>query len=369
VASLADAGFIPCHEVAARLGLKAVAGIPIIIKGQVYGAFTLYSQFENNFDAAALQRLSVIVGRISVALEMSLAQEQLHLLGTALASAGNGIFITDEKGHIQWANASFTRITGYTSEEVLGQGPALLKSGQHDAAYYQSLWQTIQQGQVWSSETVERHKDGSLFSVHQTITPIRNEEGEVSHFVSILDDITAQKAAAERIQYMAHFDALTDLPNRVLFHDRLCQVLAQAKRDDYQCALIFLDLDRFKEVNDSFGHHGGDLLLQAVSSRLKTCVREIDTISRLAGDEFTVLLPRVSESRNATLVAEKIIASLSEPFQLDGHEAHIGCSAGIAFYPGDADTDEELLKCADAAMYAAKEKGRGQFCLYRQING
>jgi diguanylate cyclase (GGDEF)-like protein/PAS domain S-box-containing protein len=326
----------------------------------------LYSDRDQDFDdALTQQRLSGIASRICVALETAMDQEQLRLLSTALEIARNGVFITDALGRILWVNNSFTRLTGYNSDEAIGKTPALLHSGKHDADFYQRLWQTIRQGKTWANETVEQHKSGKLFTVQQTITPIKNDDGVISHFVSVIDDITVQKEAAERIRYMAHYDALTALPNRALFQDRLHQILAQSKRNGQSSALMFLDLDRFKAVNDTLGHHIGDLLLQAVAERLKACVRETDTVSRLAGDEFTVLLPNVDGREDATLVAEKITAALAAPFNLDGHEVNIGSSTGIAFYPADADSDEALIKCADQAMYAAKEQGRGTFRFYQ----
>jgi len=363
---ISDRSFQPWHDAALRFGFKSIAGIPLFVRGQMYGALMLYSRQEHDFDdAIMLQRLAGIASRICVALEMAMDQQQLRLLSTALASAGNGVFITDARGHILWINNAFTRLTGYDSEETIGRTAALLKSGKQDASYYRILWNTILQGDTWSKETVERHKTGTLFTVQQTITPIKNDDGVISHFVSILDDITAQKETAARIQYMAHYDALTALPNRALFHDRLSQVLAQAKREGHISALMFIDLDRFKAVNDTLGHHIGDLLLQAVAERLKSCVRETDTVSRLAGDEFTVLLPHVHGREDASLIARKITAALAVPFTLDGHEVNIGCSTGIAFYPADAESDEALLKCADHAMYTAKEQGRGTFRFYQ----
>ena len=366
VFKISDSSFQPWHDAAAHMGFQSIVGIPLVVRGQMYGALTLYSKLEHDFDDnVALKRLSGIASRICVALEMAMDQEQLRLLSTALASAGNGVFITDASGKIIWVNHSFTRLTGYSSDDAIGQPPSLLKSGKQDADYYRILWDTIQRGNTWSNETVERHKSGALFTVQQTITPIKNEAGAVSHFVSILDDITAQKETAARIQYMAHFDALTDLPNRALFRDRLHQMLLQAKRDSQSCALMFLDLDRFKNVNDTLGHHIGDKLLQAVAERLKACVRETDTVSRLAGDEFTVLLPHVRGQEDAALIAAKITATLAAPFTLDGHAVNIGSSTGIAFYPADADSEEALIKCADQAMYQAKEQGRGTFCFYQ----
>lgn len=360
-----DSSFQPWRDAAVRFGFQSIIALPLVVRGQVYGTLMLYSRLEHDFDEALTQqRLSGIASRICVALETAMDQEQLRLLSTALAIARNGVYITDALGRILWINNSFTRLTGYSSDEAIGKSPALLKSGKHDADYYQRLWQTIQQGKTWINETVERHKSGKLFTVQQTITPIKNDDGVVSHFVSIIEDITVQKEDAARIQYMAHFDALTALPNRALFLDRLQQILAQSKRNGQSSALMFLDLDRFKAVNDTLGHHIGDLLLQAVADRLKACVRETDTVSRLAGDEFTVLLPNVHSREDATVVAKKITAALATPFLLDGHKVNIGSSTGIAFYPADADSDEALIKCADHAMYAAKEQGRGTFRFY-----
>jgi diguanylate cyclase (GGDEF)-like protein/PAS domain S-box-containing protein len=363
---ISDSAFLPWHDAARRFGFQSIVGIPLVVRGEVYGALMLYSGHKHDFDSTAmLQRLSGIAGRVCVALEMAMDQEQLRLLSSALASAGNAIFITDPAGHIQWVNNAFTRLTGYSGDEAIGRLPSLFKSGLQDAGYYQTLWNTIQQGKTWSNETVERHKTGMLFTVQQTITPILNEAGAITHYISILDDISAQKEIAAHIKRLAHFDALTNLPNRALFQDRLQQTLAQAKRDGEACALMFIDLDRFKQVNDTLGHHVGDLLLKAVADRLKACVREADTVARLAGDEFTVLLPHVHGREDAGLIAEKITAALAAPFHLDVHEIHIGSSTGIAFYPADAGSDEALLKCADHAMYAAKEQGRGTFRFYQ----
>lgn len=367
VFKISDPGFHAWQDAAKRADLHAMLGIPLIIRGEIYGAFTLYSERVHAFDnPATTQRLSSVAGRICVALETAMDQEQLRLLGTALSSAGNSVFITDHIGYIKWINPAFTRLTGYGAEEAMGRKPSILNSGKQGADYYQQLWETVLQGNIWSSETVERCKDGTLFTVQQTITPIRNDAGEISHFISILEDITAQKETADRIQHMAHHDALTALPNRSLFYDRLRQILAQAKRNAQMSGLMFIDLDRFKQVNDKLGHHVGDLLLQSVAQRIKDCVRESDTVARLAGDEFTVLLPHIEKREDAAAVAEKIVAALTEPFLLDGHEVRSGGSIGIAIYPADADSDEALVQCADTAMYAAKQKGRNTYCFFQQ---
>ncbi len=360
-----DSGFNPWRESAERHDLKALVGLPLVIRDEVYGAFMLYSRYGHSFDdPALLERLSGIASRICVALEMAMDQQQLMLLGTALAATANGVFITDKAGHILWVNNAFTLLTGYAEAEALGASPSILNSGKQNAVFYQNLWRTILNGNVWRNEMEERHRDGSEIFVRQTITPIQDATGEVTHFVAILEDISAEREAEARIEYMAHYDSLTDLPNRALFMDRLSQTLSLAKRGNHPAALMFLDLDRFKSVNDTLGHHAGDRLLHEVAVRLKACVRESDTVARLAGDEFTILLPEVAVREDAASVAEKIITAFSQPFDIEGHEIYSSTSIGIALYPKNAVNGEGLLKCADTAMYAAKESGRNKFCFY-----
>lgn len=354
-----DSAFRSWRDSAEQHGVRSVIVIPLITRGEIYGTFTLYSTQPDRFDATAIvKHLTEIAGRISVLVDMALDQQQLRLLSAAVTTAGTGVFICDRSGRIQWVNPAFTRLCGYSADELIGQNPRLLRSGCHDTDYYSRLWQTILSGEMWCRETVERHKDGRLYTVLQTITPIRDLAGEISHFVSILEDISARKAAEERIRHLAHYDTLTNLPNRALFYDRLHQSLVLAKREDRRVALMFIDLDRFKAVNDELGHAVGDLLLQSVAQRIRGCIRETDTLARLAGDEFTVILPNVEQEQDAQAVAEKILAALSVPALLEGHEVAAGASIGIAVYPRDAEDADGLVKRADNAMYAAKAEGR-----------
>lgn len=363
-----DPGFSPWRAAAEKYGFNAILGLPLLVNGEVYGALTLYSAHAHAFDnPRTFERLASIAARLSVVLEMAQEHDRIRLLSAALASTSNGVFITDPAGHIKWLNAAFSRLSGYSAEEVMDQTPHLLYSGHQDKAYYQKLWETIQAGETWSTETVERHKDGTLFTVQQTITPILDRQGQISHFVSIMEDITARKETEAIIHRMAHFDALTELPNRATFHDRLSQALALAKRSEHQVALLFLDLDKFKSINDSLGHHIGDLLLKGVAQRLLACVRETDTVARLAGDEFTVILPQVEAVTDAATVAEKILAELDKPFPLEGHEVKTAASIGIALSPLHATDDEDLIKLADNAMYAAKADGRSRYRIHGQI--
>lgn len=361
-----DPGFKVWRDLALEYHFQSMMGIPLLIRGEVYGAFTLYSSKPDFFSTTTTTTTTtdLLVGiatRISVALEAAMDQQQILLLSSALAETGNGVMITSPRGIIQWVNPAFARLSGYSKEELIGQTPRLLKSGQQSKDYYQILWDTISQGQNWSSETVERAKDGSIYTVSQTITPMLDDDGKITHYIAIHEDITAQKLTRERIQYMAHYDALTSLPNRALFYDRLQQALSLAKRNRGGLALLFLDLDGFKKINDTLGHHAGDLLLVAVAQRLRQCIRESDTVARLGGDEFTVILNEAHEQHNVAQVAEKIIAEISHPFDLEGNEARIGVSIGISRYSEDADSEDELVKNADAAMYEAKSAGKNTY--------
>lgn len=352
--------FEPWRAAAERFGFGAVLALPLVLRGEVYGMIGLYAHEACAFsDALVRERMDNVAARINVALEMNQDHERTRLLGAALASASNGVFITGSDGRIQWCNTAFSKLCGYSEGEIIGRNPSFLKSGRQDSTYYERLWQTIGAGETWSSETVERHRDGTAFTVQQTITPIRDYKGEIRHFISIMEDITAQKATEEKIYHMAHYDALTDLPNRALFRDRLHHAIAIARRGEHQIALLFLDLDKFKSINDSLGHHVGDLLLQGVAARLCECVRECDTVARLAGDEFTVILQHVGSVTDAETVAAKIVARLAEPFQFEGHAIHTAASIGIALAPLHAAEDEALIKLADNAMYQAKSAGRG----------
>lgn len=357
-----DPRFAAWMEAARSHELEAIISLPLTLRGEIFGAFSLYSRQSNAFDAPeVIQRLTAITSRISVALEMAQDHEKLRLLAAALETASNAVFITSRSGHIQWLNDAFTRMSGYTRAEAIGQTPKFLNSGKHDTAYYQILWSTILAGEPWVSETTERHKDGHLYTVQQSITPIHDDSGQISHFISIHEDITAKKKTEERIRHLAQYDVLTGLPNRALFFEHLQQACALAKRKQHLLGLLFLDLDGFKAINDTFGHHAGDMLLKGVAKRLKKCVRTSDIVARLGGDEFTVILPEIAGKEEAIIVAEKIIAALGKPFQLEGHDASIGASIGIALYHSDTLEPDNLLKLADSAMYEAKKQGKNTY--------
>jgi diguanylate cyclase (GGDEF)-like protein/PAS domain S-box-containing protein len=291
------------------------------------------------------------------------AEERLHLQVAALEAAANAIVITDSHGTIMWVNHAFTTMTGYSKEEALGKNPRLLKSGKQPESYYTNLWSTISSGKVWRGEIVNRRKDGTSYSEEMTITPVTRDVGNPAngYFVAIKQDITQRKDAEKQIQYHAYYDALTGLPNRTLLQDRLSHALARARRQTDRVALLFLDLDRFKFVNDSLGHSVGDLFLQAVAERLKRWAREQDTVARLGGDEFIILLTHVKDIADAAVAAGRLMDAMTAEFVVQGHSLSIGCSVGISIFPEHGADSETLIRNADAAMYTAKESGRNNF--------
>ena len=425
-----------------------------------------------------------------------LAEQRLHLQSAALKAAANSIVITDSKGTILWTNPAFSRLTGYAAEEAWGRNPSLLSSGKHDKAFYTNLWKSITAGKIWHGEVTNRRKDGSLYDEEITITPVRSECGEITHFVAIKQDITTRKAVSEallqaeqkyrrifedaavgifqttpegrylsvnpalaqmygydspeqlmaevtdiarqlfvepnrygeltqlleqrgvarnieweiyckngskkwilanvwavrgadgkilrregaiqditerkaaegQVQFMAYYDALTGLPNRTLFQDRLAKALASARRRREKVALVFLDLDRFKTINDSLGHSVGDLFLKEVAERLKRFAREQDTVARLAGDEFVVVLTGVKDPADAAVAADRIMKAMSTEFMVQGHLLSASCSLGISVFPDHGTDGETLLKNADAAMYCAKENGNSFQFFSQEMN-
>lgn len=287
------------------------------------------------------------------------------LLAKALATVADSIFITDHTGRIVWVNEAFSERSGFSPQEAVGQTPSFLKSGRQNASFYRELWQTILAGQVWRGEVVERRKDGSLYTADEVITPLRDDKGTVTHFVAVHHDISLRKQEAEREHFLAYHDALTGLYNRVLFLDLLQQAIARSKRSLYPLALLFLDLDNFKLINDTFGHETGDRLLIAVAERLGAAVRKTtDAVARLSGDEFAILQTGLNDRQAALSLARKLLHSISQPFVLEGRKVQIGVSIGIAMYPTDGDLPDVLLRNADKAMYLAKSRGGGDCQLY-----
>lgn len=295
---------------------------------------------------------------------LKLSQRSLHLAEKVIENSLEGIIITDKEGLIETVNPAFSRLTGYRPEEVIGRNPSLLSSGRHSRAFYRDMWRKLAEEGYWQGEIWNRRKNGQVYPELLTITAITDMAGEVTHYAALFSDISELKENEERIKHLAYFDPLTGLPNRRLFADRLQMGIAHAHRSGQQLAVLFVDLDRFKRVNDSLGHAVGDSLLREVSRRIESCVREDDTVARMGGDEFTVMLSFVRDFEEAVQVARRIIEQLEQPVVVEGNELVVTSSIGISYYPDDGLEPEVLVRNADTAMYRAKTQGRNGYQLY-----
>ena len=293
--------------------------------------------------------------------ERKLSETQLRLAGMVFENTTEAIMVTDPDGVISSVNTAFTNITGYTVQEAVGETPRILQSGRHDEEFYADMWKSLAKQGRWEGEIWNRRKNGEVYPEWLSISAIRDAHGQTVQYVCLFIDISKRKAAEEQIRYRANYDVLTDLPNRAMFYERLEHALKQARRKDTSVGVLLIDLDRFKNVNDTLGHQLGDLLLQQTARRLEDCVRDSDTAARPGGDEFMIMLPDIAEAEDAAKVAEKIVSQLSERYVLEGQEAFIGASIGIAIFPDDADDLSTMLKNADLAMYQAKEAGRNTY--------
>lgn len=316
------------------------------------------------FKAPVIGEDGELLGTVGFARDISdrkNAEAELQLTATVFDSQ-EAMVVTDKNSVILRVNDAFCRVTGYPPREVIGNKMSILSSGVHPNEFYKSMWSSILKQGGWQGEVWNRRKSGEVYAQWLTISAIKGEDGAVTNYVGTMMDITQRKVAEERINHLAHHDPLTDLPNRALLMDRLKLALAQGKREKSLLCFMYIDLDRFKEVNDTLGHGVGDLLLQEVARRLLECVRrETDTVARLGGDEFAVLLPKVDKEEDVSVIASKILGATSQPFLLQGNSLQISSSIGIALYPTHANSAGTLMEVADSALYQAKAEGKNCF--------
>lgn len=293
--------------------------------------------------------------------ERKRTQEELRLIAMVFNNTSEGIVITNPQGTIIDVNEAYCEITGYSRNEMLGEKPSKIKSDKHDKEFYKQMWSSLLDDGYWVGEIWDRRKNGEVFPKWLNINAVNDEEGKLSHYVGIFSDISSLKNIESELEYMAYHDHLTGLPNRLLFMDRVENEIKHCHRNGFQCAILFLDIDRFKLINDSLGHSAGDALLIEVSKRIKANLRENDTVARMGGDEFTILLSNIGGSDAAAVVAKNIMKQIMLPFTLHGEELRLGSSIGISLYPDDGTNFSTLTRHADAAMYEAKDAGRGQY--------
>ncbi|PWV61150.1 PAS domain S-box-containing protein/diguanylate cyclase (GGDEF)-like protein [Plasticicumulans acidivorans] len=306
-----------------------------------------------------------LVGVMTDLTEYKAQEDTLRMMSLAVEQSPASVVITDLGGNIEFVNRKFELVTGYSREEVIGRKPSLLKSGYTRAEQYTDLWQTISAGGEWHGEFHNVRKNGEMYWEYASISAIRGADGRIHHYMAIKEDITERKRLEEKLRFQASFDALTGLPNRVLLLDRLLHELIRARRTRTAVAVMFVDLDHFKEINDGLGHAAGDELLCRMAQRLCDAVRACDTVGRFGGDEFVIVLSDLQAPEFAEFSAQRILRSLMQPLDIEGHSVQCGASIGITLAPDDGDDCETLLQNADSAMYLAKSAGRGAFRYYR----
>ncbi len=293
-------------------------------------------------------------------------QSMLHHLNRITEQTADIVVITDVHGIIEYVNPAFETVTGYSPVEVLGKNPNLFSSEQQGEEFYAQMWNTLLAGKIYRNNLINKRKDGTLYHAEITITPLVDENANITHFIATARDISEHIRDKVRLKHLIHHDSLTDLPNRSLFLDRLQQAISKAHHHHRLVAVLFLDLDRFKNINDSLGHTAGDQLLQQLGDRFRKTVREGDTIARFGGDEFVLLLDDFDSDSSLSLIAQKILNSLTTPFKVNNHEIFITASIGISISPADGDDPETLIRNADIAMYRAKELGKNNFQYYSE---
>ncbi len=341
-------------------GFFAAACFPIFRNGEMAGALSLYAGRSGMFSGELVALLDKLAEDVSYGLDALARQQQLHLAATVVDSTRESIIVTDAERRVVSVNRAFTAITGFAADEVIGRDLALTELGQQDNGYYNTMWQLVESNGHWQGELWSRRKSGEPFPALFSIAQVKDPQGRVANYVCVAADITEHREAEARVRHLAYNDALTNLPNRMLLCDRAGQAFNNAERHDQSVALMYLDLDHFKHVNESLGHSTGDALLKEVAKRLSSILRESDTIGRMGGDEFLIVLPD-TDANEAAHIAHDLLDQFGFPFKISGQTLSITASVGIAMFPQDGVGFDALHKHADVAMYKAKEIGRNRY--------
>jgi len=309
-------------------------------------------------------RIANILEREAIHRELIIKDQQQRLAVSVFNHSHDGIIISNSDNQIIEVNSSFSRITGYELPDIFKKNPRFLQSGKQDAAFYHRMWAHLLKHNHWTGELWNKHKEGHLFAVQTSISVIRNLQGGIDHFVAVFSDVTLRKTHEQALKRIAYFDELTGLPNRTLLSDRMSQGIAQTQRNEKIMAVCFLDLDGFKQVNDTFGHALGDKLLIAVTERISSCLRRIDTLSRIGGDEFVLLLLDLGRAEEFIISVERVLEVLQQPFLIESNAIKVSVSIGVTLFPQNDNDADTLLRHADQAMYMAKQKGKNQYYLF-----
>ena len=365
--------YVPEHLVEAfpedallrRMGLQSYFGAVLeAVDGQALGVVLVADDKPMQKDPWLHRMLGLFADRISLEVVRQRTQSELQMAASVFERSHQGIMITDRNDRIIQVNASFSRITGYSDEQAEGQSAALLSSGRHPDAFFEEMRETLKSDGYWQGELWNKRADGEVYPEQRVVSVLTDGDGEIEYYVSIFSDTSAQKYAAERIYRLAHYDHITELPNRALFQETLTQEIVRAKRNRQRLAVMFLDLDGFKLVNDTLGHTAGDELLRQVAQRLSERLRESDMLARVGGDEFALAMTEFRQLGDVAHVARSIIEIVGEPSQLQGQQHVVGASVGIAVYPDDGKDVSSLMRAADAAMYRSKDRGKACYTFF-----